>query len=52
MTGHLFLVKVDRSLIGQFPVIIGQKVGTTYLVKHHKMILLMSRIILIPNNGS
>jgi hypothetical protein len=32
MTGHLFLVKVDRSLIGQFPVIIGQKVGTNYLV--------------------
>jgi hypothetical protein len=28
MTGHLFLVKVDRSLIGQLPVIIGQKVGT------------------------
>jgi hypothetical protein len=23
MTGHLFLVKVDRSLIGQLPVIIG-----------------------------
>jgi hypothetical protein len=29
MTGHLFLVKVDRSLIGQLPVIIGQKVGTS-----------------------
>jgi hypothetical protein len=50
MSGHLFLVKVDRSLIGQLPVIIGQKVGT--IVKHHKMILSMSRIILIPNNGS
>jgi hypothetical protein len=25
MAGHLFLVKVDRSLIGQLPVIIGQK---------------------------
>jgi hypothetical protein len=48
MTGHLFLVKVDQSLIGQLPVIIGQKVGT----KHHKMILSMSRIDLIPNNGS
>jgi hypothetical protein len=45
MTGHLFLVKVDRSLIDQLPVIIGQKVGT-------KMILSMSRIILIPNNSS
>jgi hypothetical protein len=29
MTGHLFLVKVDRSLSRQLPVIIGQKVGTT-----------------------
>jgi hypothetical protein len=28
MSGHLFLVKVDRSLIGQLPVIIGQKLGT------------------------
>jgi hypothetical protein len=50
MTGHLFLVKVGRSLMGQLPVVIGQKVGT--LVKHHKMILSTSRIILIPNNGS
>jgi hypothetical protein len=29
MTGHLFLVKVDRSLIGQLPVIIGQKIGAS-----------------------